>query len=73
MVSRRMLFIRGQCREHKKYFLIVYRKKNKSAMLDASIPTQEALVHTIPISDVKDMKSDVSRALYTSLSSKIIL
>jgi hypothetical protein len=28
-------------------------------MLDISIPTKEALVHSIPISDVKDMKSDV--------------
>jgi hypothetical protein len=28
-------------------------------MLDRSIPTREALVHSIPISEVKDMKSDV--------------
>jgi hypothetical protein len=28
-------------------------------MLDKSIPTREALVHAIPISEVKDMKSDV--------------
>jgi hypothetical protein len=32
-------------------------------MLDRSIPTREALVHSIPISEVKDMKSDVLRAL----------
>jgi hypothetical protein len=28
-------------------------------MLDRSIPTKEALVHSIPIIEVKDMKSDV--------------
>jgi hypothetical protein len=28
-------------------------------MLDRSIPTREALVHSIPISEVKDMKSGV--------------
>jgi hypothetical protein len=32
-------------------------------MLDRSIPTREALVHSILISEVKDMKSDVLRAL----------
>jgi hypothetical protein len=32
-------------------------------MLDRSIPTREALVHSIPISEVKDMKSDVLRAV----------
>jgi hypothetical protein len=35
-------------------------------MLDRSIPTREALVHSIPISEVKDMKSDVLRALKAS-------
>jgi hypothetical protein len=35
-------------------------------MLDRSIPTKEALVHSIPISKVKDMKSDVLRALKAS-------
>jgi hypothetical protein len=39
-------------------------------MLDRSIPTREALVHSIPISEVKDMKSDVLRALTASLSEK---
>jgi hypothetical protein len=39
-------------------------------MLDRSIPTREALVHSILISDVKDMKSDVLRALTASLSEK---
>jgi hypothetical protein len=36
-------------------------------MLDMSIPSREALVHSTPISDVKDMKSDVLRALNASL------
>jgi hypothetical protein len=39
-------------------------------MLDKSIPTREALVHSIPISEVKHMKSDVLRALKVSLSKK---
>jgi hypothetical protein len=39
-------------------------------MLDRFIPTREALVHCIPISEVKDMKSDVLRALTASLSEK---
>jgi hypothetical protein len=37
-------------------------------MLDRSIPTKEALVHSIPIGEVKDMKGDVLRALKPSLS-----
>jgi hypothetical protein len=37
-------------------------------MLDRSIPTREALVHSIPISEVKDMKSDVLWALKGPLS-----
>jgi hypothetical protein len=36
-------------------------------MLDRSIPTREALIHSIPISEVKNMKSDVLRALKGSL------
>jgi hypothetical protein len=39
-------------------------------MLDRSIPTREAFVHSIPISEVKDMKSDFLRALTASLSEK---
>jgi hypothetical protein len=39
-------------------------------MLDRSISTKEASVHSIPISAVKDMKSDVLRALKGSLSEK---
>jgi hypothetical protein len=39
-------------------------------MLDRSIPTREALAHSIPISEVKDMKSDVLYALKASLSKK---
>jgi hypothetical protein len=39
-------------------------------MLNRPIPTREALVHSILISEVKDMKSDVLRALKASLSKK---
>jgi hypothetical protein len=39
-------------------------------MLDRSIPTREALVHSILISEVKDMKSDVLRVLKASPSEK---
>jgi hypothetical protein len=39
-------------------------------MLDRSIPTTKALVHSILISEVKDMKRDVLRALKGSLSEK---
>jgi hypothetical protein len=39
-------------------------------MLDRSIHRREALVHSIPISEVKDMKSDVLRALKGSFSEK---
>jgi hypothetical protein len=37
-------------------------------MLDRFIPTRDALVHSIPISEVKDMKSDVLWALTASHS-----
>jgi hypothetical protein len=39
-------------------------------MLPRSIPTREALVHSIPISEVKDMKSDVLRAQMASFFEK---
>jgi hypothetical protein len=39
-------------------------------MLDRSISTREALVHSILIGEVKDMKSDVLRALKGSLFEK---
>jgi hypothetical protein len=39
-------------------------------MLDRSIPTRKALIHSIPISEVKDVKSVVLRALKASLSEK---
>jgi hypothetical protein len=35
-------------------------------MLDRSISTREALVHSIPISEMKDIKSDLLRALNAS-------
>jgi hypothetical protein len=39
-------------------------------MVDRSIRTRKALVHSIPTSEVKDMKSDVLRALKEFLSKK---
>jgi hypothetical protein len=39
-------------------------------MLPRPIHTREALVRSIPISEVKDMKSHVLRALMASLSEK---
>jgi hypothetical protein len=39
-------------------------------MLDRSVPTREALIHSIPISKVKDMNSDVLRAPKASFSQK---
>jgi hypothetical protein len=49
---------------------IFLKNKKNCAMLDRSIPTKEALVHSIPINEVKDMKSDVLRAPKASLSKK---
>jgi hypothetical protein len=49
---------------------IFQKIKENCAMLDRSIPTREDLVHSIPISEVKDMKSDVLWALKASLSRK---
>jgi hypothetical protein len=39
-------------------------------MVDRSIPTRKALVHSILISEVKDMKNDALQALKASLSEK---
>jgi hypothetical protein len=41
-------------------------------MLDRSTPTREALVRSIPISEVKDMKSDVLWALKAFHSKKTL-
>jgi hypothetical protein len=41
-------------------------------MLDRSIPIREALVHSIPISEVKNMKSDVLQAMKASHSKKTL-
>jgi hypothetical protein len=35
-------------------------------MVDRSIRTRKALVHSIPISEVKDMKTDILRAVKAS-------
>jgi hypothetical protein len=39
-------------------------------MLDRSIPTREALVHSVPISEVKVMKNDVLWAPKACFSKK---
>jgi hypothetical protein len=39
-------------------------------MVDRSIRTRKSLVHSISVSEVKDMKSDVLRALKGSLFEK---
>jgi hypothetical protein len=71
MLIRRILFIWGQSGQHKKLLQIFLKKiKENCTMLDMSILTREALVHSIPINGVKDMKSDVLRALLASLSEK---
>jgi hypothetical protein len=63
----------GQGRQHKKLLQIFFKKIIKNcAMLDRSIPTKEALVHSIPISEVKDMKNDVLRAPKVSFSKKTL-
>jgi hypothetical protein len=58
----------GSAKNFFKYFSKI--KQINCAMLNRSIPTRKALVHSIPISEVKDMKSDVLRALKASLSEK---
>jgi hypothetical protein len=47
--------------------IFLKNKKNRT-MLDRAIPTRKALIHSIPISEVKDMTGDVLRALEASLS-----
>jgi hypothetical protein len=47
---------------------IFLKIKENCAMLPRSIPTREALVHSILISEVIDMKSEVLWALKESLS-----
>jgi hypothetical protein len=64
MVIKRIIFICGLSRQHKKLLQIIFKKmKEICAMLDRSIIISEPLVHSIPISEVKDLKSDVLRAL----------
>jgi hypothetical protein len=49
----------------------IFKKiKENFTVLDRSILTRKALVHSIPISEMKDMKSDVLRALTASLFEK---
>jgi hypothetical protein len=71
MVIKGILFIWGQSGQHKKLLQIFSKKiKENCAMLDRSIPTREALVHSIPICEVKDIKSDVLRPLKAYLFEK---
>jgi hypothetical protein len=57
--------------QHKKLLQLFLKKiKENCAILDRSIPTRGALVHSIPIGEVKDMKSDVLRALNAYLFEK---
>jgi hypothetical protein len=70
-VVRRILFhLRAVRAAQKTSSNILKKRKRKLYHVDRSIPTREALVHSIPISEVKDMKSDVLRALTASLSEK---
>jgi hypothetical protein len=71
MVIRRILFIWGQSGQHKKLLQIFLKKILKNcAILDRSIPTRKVLVYSIPVSEVKDMKSDVLQARKASHSKK---
>jgi hypothetical protein len=61
----------GNAGSTKNFFKYFSKKiKKNCAMVDRSIPTMEALDRSIPISEVKDMKSDVLWALKGSLFEK---
>jgi hypothetical protein len=71
MVIRRILLFEGSAGSTKNFFKYFSKKiKENCALVDRSIRTRKALVHSIPISEVKDMKSDVLRALKGFLSKK---
>jgi hypothetical protein len=71
MVIKGILFILGQCGQYKKLLQIFFYKiKENSTMLNRSISTREALIHSILISEVKDMKNNVLRALKACHSEK---
>jgi hypothetical protein len=58
----------GSTKNYNKKFL---KKINKNcSMLGRSILTREALIHSIPINEVKGMKNDVLRTLKASFSFK---
>jgi hypothetical protein len=61
--QRNSFHLRGVRGAQKTSSNIFLKNKKNCAMLDRSIPRREALVHSIPISEVKDMKSDVLRAV----------
>jgi hypothetical protein len=50
--------------------MFLVNQKGNCAMLDTSVPTREALVHSICISKPKDKKSHVLWALKASHSKK---
>ena len=71
MVIKEIIFIWRQGRQHIKVLQILFLKiKENCAILDRSIPTRDGLVHSIPIGKVKDMTSDVLRALKAFFSEK---
>jgi hypothetical protein len=65
------MVIRGVlCGQHKKLLQILFFKiKENCTVLDSA---RKALVHSIPISEVKDIKSEVLQALKGSLFEKIL-
>jgi hypothetical protein len=50
--------------------MVIRGMKKNCAMLDRFIPLRKALIHSILISEMKDMESDVLRALKASLFEK---
>jgi hypothetical protein len=65
--QRNSFYLRAWWATHKTSSNIFLEDKKNCAMLDRSIPTREALVHSILINEVKDMTSDVLQALKASL------
>jgi hypothetical protein len=54
----------------KNFFKYIFFYIKNCTILDRSIPTREAVVHSIPLSVVLDMTSDVFRGVKGSLSGK---
>jgi hypothetical protein len=50
----------GKANNNKNYFNFFFKNYNKNCtILDESAPTRKALIHSIPISEFKDMNNDV--------------